>query len=79
MGLFLAGADGGRSAFGAEAIWFTFAVALLIKWSILRWYGVRAFQEKVVPAIVYCLMGMTLGVMIYLFLTAVILGRGIAM
>jgi hypothetical protein len=76
MGLFLAGADGGRSGFGAETIWFSVIVALLIKWGIFRWYGVRTYQEKVMPAIVYCLMGMTLGMVIYLFLSAVILGRG---
>jgi hypothetical protein len=49
-----------------------------LKWIIFRWYGVRAFQEKVLPLAVYCLMGMALGVVLYLFLSAAILSKGIA-
>ncbi|MFC1479413.1 DUF6785 family protein [Planctomycetota bacterium] len=78
MGLMLVGADGGRSRLGTDYIWFTFIVALFIKWIIFRWYGVRTFQEKVVPFLIYCLMGMTLGIVLYMFLTIVLVSKGMA-
>jgi hypothetical protein len=78
MGLFIAGYNGGRTCMGSDTIWFTFIVALGLKWIVFRWYGVRAFQEKVLPLVVYCLMGMCLGIVLYLFLSAAILSKGIA-
>jgi hypothetical protein len=77
MGLLIAGTYGGRCSLGVDRIWFTFIIALFVKWIIFRWYGVRAFQEKVVPFLVYCLMGMSLGIMLYLFLSAILVTRGV--
>jgi len=78
MGLLIAGSDGGRTMLGIDTLWFTFGVAWLLKWVLFRWYGVRFFQEKVMPLVVYILMGMTLGLVLYMFLSAVLLSRGIA-
>ncbi|HYF47763.1 MAG TPA: DUF6785 family protein [Planctomycetota bacterium] len=78
MGMFIAGFNGGQIAFGCDTIWFTFVIALALKATFFRWYGVRSFQEKVLPLCVYCLMGMTLGIVLYLFLSAAILSKGIA-
>jgi hypothetical protein len=78
MGLLIAGYDGGRTILGTDTLWFTFGAAWLIKWVLFRWYGVRFFQEKVIPLVVYGLMGMCLGMLMYLFLSAVLLSRGVA-
>jgi hypothetical protein len=78
IGLFIAGYNGGRTCMGTDTIWFTFVAALALKWIIFRWYGVRTFQERVLPMAVYCLMGMSLGVILYLFLSAAILSKGMA-
>ncbi|MFH0938947.1 MAG: DUF6785 family protein [Planctomycetota bacterium] len=78
IGLFIAGANGGRTILGTDYIWFTIIIAFVAKWIIFRWYGVRAFQEKILPLGVYCLMAMIFGMTLYLFLSALILGSGMA-
>ncbi|MBI3831149.1 MAG: hypothetical protein HY291_16640 [Planctomycetes bacterium] len=78
LGLLIAGCDGGRTILGTDTLWFTFGAAWLLKWVLFRWYGVRFFQEKIMPLAVYGLMGMCLGILLYLFLSAVLLSRGVA-
>ncbi len=78
MGLLIAGCDDARTNLGVDNLWFTFLLAWLLKSALFRWYGVRAFQESVLPKAVYILMGMTLGMVLYLFLSAILLGRGMA-
>lgn len=79
MGMFIAAAWSSHTALGTDDCWFTWVLAWLAKSIIFRWYGVRAFQEKVVPWLVYALMGIVMGMMLYLFLSAVLLARGLAL
>lgn len=68
----------GLSYFGhysTTSIWFPIIIALVVKHTVYRWFGVRFFREKVVPVVLFGMMGLMTGMFIYkLLFTA--MGRG---
>ena len=58
---FLAGNMGNPGSF-----WFTIFIAWLLKRQIFRWFGVRFFRQRVQPLFVFAMMGIVMGIIIYL-------------
>lgn len=57
--------------------WFTVLVAWLLKRQVFKWFGVAFFREKVRPVLLFALMGMVLGVIIYVMRFAIEYGIGV--
>jgi len=57
--------------------WFTVLAAFIVKRQIFKWFGVRFFREKVQPVLLFAMMGMVLGIIIYVFRFAVEFGVGV--
>lgn len=64
-----------RLAFGTDNIWFSLLVAGVVKALIFRWMGVRSFRERVQPAAILMLCGITYGMMLFIF-RHVTMGQG---
>jgi len=62
---FLVGAWLWQPFAGVSDMWFTFLVAWLLKRSLFKWFGIRFFRDKVQPFLVFIIMGMVLGILIY--------------
>jgi len=59
----------------ADRVWFSFLLAWVIKTLVFRWLGVRYYNERIVPLILYALCGMMFGMLLYI-LRYVSLGKG---
>jgi len=55
--------------------WFSFLLAWMIKKLVFRWLGVRYYNERLSPLILYALCGMIFGMLLYI-LKYVSLGKG---
>ena len=76
VGLVMAGM--GRSYFGhygTSVIWFPMMIVLIVKHVIYRWFGVRFFRERVVPVVLFGMMGLMTAQFIYRLILAS-MGRG---
>lgn len=58
-----------------ENMWFTILLAWVIKKLVFRWLGVRYYNERMLPVLLYLLMGIMFGMLLYL-LKYVSLGKG---
>ncbi len=58
-----------------DTMWFTVLVAWMLKKLIFRWLGVRYYNERLLPTILYFLMGIMFGMFLFL-LRYVSLGKG---
>jgi hypothetical protein len=58
-----------------DNMWFTILLAWVIKKLVFRWLGVRYYNERMLPALLYLLMGIMFGMLLYL-LKYVSLGKG---
>jgi hypothetical protein len=56
-------------------MWFTILLAWVIKNLVFRWLGVRYYNERMLPALLYLLLGIMFGMLLYL-LKYVSLGKG---
>jgi len=56
--------------YGTGEIWFSMLIVLGVKWVIYRWFGVGFFRDKVLPVVVYAMMGLMTGMFIYKVLFA---------
>lgn len=63
------------NGYGTADIWFSMIIILVGKWVIYRWFGVGFFRDKVLPVVVYAMMGLMTGMFIFKVLFAS-LGRG---
>jgi len=65
VGLVLAALDHGLNpVVAARSVWLTFLFAYLIKRLMFQWFGVRTWANRVIPTLVFILMGMTLGLVV---------------
>ena len=58
-----------------DSMWFTILLAWVIKKLVFRWLGVRYYNERMLPALLYLLLGIMFGMLLYL-LKYVSLGKG---
>ena len=68
----------GNSYFGhysTQIIWLPILMVLVVKHVIYRWFGVRFFREKVIPVVLFAMMGLMTGQFIYRVILAS-MGRG---
>jgi hypothetical protein len=69
----------GYSYFGTGyrtgSIWFAILIVLVVKRVIYRWYGVGFFRRKVIPVVLFAMMGLMTGMLIYKVIFAS-MGRG---
>ncbi|HUV39062.1 MAG TPA: DUF6785 family protein [Planctomycetota bacterium] len=68
----------GLSYFGdysTPTIWFPIVIVLLVKRMIYRWFGVAWFQRRVIPTVLFVMMGLMTGMFVYKLIFAA-LGRG---
>lgn len=59
----------------ADSMWFTILLAWMIKKLVFRWLGVRYYNERVLPPILFMLLGIMFGMFLYI-LRFVSLGKG---
>lgn len=76
VGCFLGATIGGMCRFGVDRVWFTVLAAFALKAVLFKWYGVRIFQQKILPVVINVLMGLVTGMLIYLVIWAV-KGQGV--
>jgi hypothetical protein len=62
-------------AYATEYIWFSILIVYLIKLMIYRWFGVGFFRKRVLPMVVFAMMGLMTGMLVYKMMFAA-LGRG---
>jgi hypothetical protein len=68
----------GLSFFGhysTSSIWFPIIIVLVVKRVIYRWFGVKFFRERVVPVVLFAMMGLMTGMFIYKMIFAA-MGKG---
>jgi hypothetical protein len=68
----------GLSFFGhysTTSIWFPIIIVLVVKRVIYRWFGVKFFRERVVPVVLFAMMGLMTGMFIYKMIFAA-MGKG---
>lgn len=69
----------GHSYFGGgyrtAVIWLPILIVLVVKHVIYRWFGVKFFREKVIPVVLFAMMGLMTGMFIYKLIFAS-MGRG---
>jgi len=69
----------GYSYFGTgyrtAGIWFSILIVLVVKRMIYRWYGVGFFRRRVIPAVLFAMMGLMTGMFVYKLIFAS-MGRG---
>jgi hypothetical protein len=58
-----------------DYMWFTILMAWIIKKLVFRWLGVRYYNERMLPALLYLLLGIMFGMLLYLLKYAS-LGKG---
>ena len=61
--------------FRTQHIWFAFLLVYIVKLMIYRWFGVGFFRKRVIPVVIFAMMGLMTGMLIYKILFAA-LGRG---
>jgi len=57
-------------AYGTPDIWFAMVIALVVKTAIYRWFGVAFFRTRAMPILVYLMMGLMTGMLIFRILFA---------
>ncbi len=70
IGCFLGAVIGGYSRLGARYVWASVLVAFLVKYTIFKWYGVKTFRKSVLPYVIYAIMGLLTGMILYLIVWA---------
>jgi len=69
----------GLSYFGhysTDKIWLPIIIALVVKGTVYKWFGVKFFRQRLMPVVAYAMMGLMTGMVIYNLLLIVI-GGGI--
>jgi hypothetical protein len=56
-------------------MWFTVLLAWVLKKLVFRWLGVRYYNERMLPSLLYLLMGIMFGMLLYV-LKFVSMGKG---
>jgi uncharacterized membrane protein len=51
--------------YSTSAIWFPILIVLIVKQVIYRWFGVGFFKQKVVPVVIFAMMGLMTGMFLY--------------
>jgi len=65
-----------QRGYGTRDIWFLIVVAFLMKRAIYKWFGVKFFRTRALPVVIYVMMGLMTGMLIYRMLFAAV-GRGL--
>jgi len=69
----------GHSYFGTghrtTVIWFSILIVLVVKRVIYRWFGVGFFRQRVIPVVMFAMMGLMTGMLVYKVIFAS-MGRG---
>jgi hypothetical protein len=58
-----------------DTMWFTVLLAWVLKKLVFRWLGVRYYNERMLPSLLYLLMGIMFGMLLYI-LRYVSMGKG---
>ncbi len=69
---------GGMSYFGnynTSVIWLPILMIYVVKRLVYRWFGVKFFREKVIPVVLFVMMGLMTGMLIFKLLFAA-MGQG---
>ena len=53
------------SAYGTRVIWLPIVIVFVVKRVIYKWFGVKFFRERVVPVMLFAMMGLMTGMLIY--------------
>jgi hypothetical protein len=62
-------------AYATSVIWLPIVIVFVVKRVIYKWFGVRFFHERVTPVVLFAMMGLMTGMIIYKVMFAV-MGRG---
>jgi hypothetical protein len=62
-------------SYSTGTIWLPILIVLVVKRIIYRWFGVRFFRERVIPVVLFAMMGLMTGMFIYKVIFMA-LGRG---
>ena len=58
-----------------DSMWFTILLAWVFKKLVFRWLGVRYYNERMLPSLLYLLLGIMFGMLLYI-LRYVSMGKG---
>ncbi len=74
-GFVIAGAMSYFTHYSTSAIWFPMLIVLLVKLVIYKWFGVAFFRRRVIPVVLFAMMGLMSGMLLYKIILAS-MGRG---
>lgn len=77
VGFVLAGLGGSNTQMETSSLWFAWLLALTLKWVLHDWFGVRVFRSKVEPTLVYLILGLLAGILVYMVLVVIRLRFGV--
>ena len=63
------------SNYSTPVIWFPMLIVLVVKHVIYKWFGVAFFRRRVIPVVLFAMMGLMTGMFVYK-LVVMSLGRG---
>jgi len=75
VGIVIAAARTYFANYSTSVIWLPIVIVLVVKRVIYRWFGVGFFKQKVIPVVMFLMMGMMTGMFIYKLIFAS-MGRG---
>ncbi|MBN1807635.1 MAG: hypothetical protein JW909_01105 [Planctomycetes bacterium] len=76
VGVFFAAVPLGYCELNARHVWFALLVALGLKYTLFRWYGVMNFRRRIQPVLAWALVGMV-GGMLLLMVVLSFRGEGV--
>ena len=75
VGIIISAAGSYFGNYSTSIIWFPILIVLVVKRAMFRWFGVGFFRRRIIPIVLFAMMGLMTGMFIYKIIFAA-LGRG---